>query len=55
MIDNTDIIIYLNRIKTLLEKNERMKNFFYGGEDLEEFLNMVSDFAKKNYIRYNLF
>ena len=44
----TEILIYLNGIKSFLEKNEQARNYFIQDLDVEEFYEKVRDISQKN-------
>lgn len=44
----TEVLVYLNQVKSFLEKNEQARNYFIQGITAEEFYDKVRDISQKN-------
>lgn len=45
----TEVLIYLNQIKSFLEKNEEARNYFIQDLSIEEFYEKVKTLSQKNF------
>jgi len=48
MVGNTDVIIYISKLKAFLDNDSDASEFFYGKNGETEFYDLVRIFAEKN-------
>jgi hypothetical protein len=46
---DTDILVYLQKIKTFLKTNQEARDYFIGEADVNEFYEQMSIISSKNY------
>jgi hypothetical protein len=46
---DTDVLVYLQKIKTFLNNNQEAMNYFIGNSDVDEFYRQLSIISNKNY------
>lgn len=44
----TEVLVYLNQVKSFLEKNEQARNYFIQGVTVDEFYEQVKIFSQQN-------
>lgn len=48
MMNNSDIILYIKKVKEFIENDEEARGFFYHKHNEDDFFNMVTVVAEKN-------
>ncbi len=46
---DTEILVYLQKVKTYLNSNEEAKQYFIGGSDADEFYKHLAIISEKNF------
>lgn len=46
---DTDVLVYLQKIKTFLKNNQEARDYFIGNADVDKFYEQMSIISNKNY------
>lgn len=46
---DTDVLVYLQKIKTFLKNNQEVRDYFIGNADVDKFYEQMSIISNKNY------